>query len=167
MPKYETSESLDAWLRGNDRGISSNTIVQHLTGFPALGSWAPSHPHDPDDLGRCIRLLTVEPELRRQLWRMRSCSPVWAALVDRWDELAMHYIREAAKPPEGTCKTYELMRDIIDPLEAGEMRDGAELRRQLREIKSGGEVRMKIPAEGVSKEVLEALGAKVIQSNTG
>jgi hypothetical protein len=133
MPKYETSEALDAWLRSAQRGISSNTIVQHITGFPALGSWAPDHPHDAMDLGRCIRLLSAEPELRRQLWKMRSCSPVWAALVDRWDELTTIYLEEVDYPPPGTdsCRTYDLMRAIIDPIEDAELREDQARRRQL------------------------------------
>ncbi|MCP4573266.1 MAG: hypothetical protein GY838_13005 [bacterium] len=126
MPTYEISESLDAWLRGTDRGISSNTIVEHIMGFPALGSWTQSHPHDAPDLGRCIRLLAVEPELRRQLWKMRSCSAVWAALVDRWDELTAVYLAEEKEPPEGECRTYKLMREIIDPIRNGPSRTRAE-----------------------------------------
>lgn len=76
------------WLTTGERGISSNTIVQHLTGYPALGSWGGSHQLDPGDLRRCMLLLDACPELHRPfVERMAEASPVWARLVEVWDDL--------------------------------------------------------------------------------
>jgi hypothetical protein len=155
MTTYEISEALDAWLHGSDRGISSNTIVEHLTGFPALGGGAPSYPHDADDLGRCVRLLIACPELRARVLEMRTCSPVWAAMVDRWDELIAVYLEEVKDPSEGTCRTDVLLREIIDPLyEAEQARDQARMEKQLKET---GVVRMRLPMNGLTSEDLEKL----------
>ena len=80
--------SVLVWLTTGERGISSNTIVQHLTGYPALGRWAGCHPHDTADLRRCMLLLDACPELHRPFFeRMADASPIWARLVEVWDDL--------------------------------------------------------------------------------
>ena len=82
------TRAMVAWLAGGRRGISSNSIFTHLTGMDAMAGWPhPSAPLDPDDLGRCRRLLELCPELRAALPRMAGLSPVWAAMVAEWDEL--------------------------------------------------------------------------------
>lgn len=47
------------WAASDDTGISSKTILAHMTGVPA--NWT-SPPSDVDDRGRCIRLLELIPE---------------------------------------------------------------------------------------------------------
>jgi len=81
------SESAVLWLADGERGSSSNTIFQHLTGVSAAGRWGISTPSDPDDLRRCRLLLEQVPEFKEQFAKMKTCSEVWARLVDEWDEL--------------------------------------------------------------------------------
>lgn len=104
------------WLAGGSRGISSNTMVQHLVGLPACRG-AQSHPHDPDDLDRCLRLLEAVPLLRVCLPWMSSCSPEWAALVEKWGEIEASHLEEVGLGWSKGCrapKTYALMRSVID-----------------------------------------------------
>lgn len=49
------------WIASGERGASSNTIVQHLTGLQTdVDGWL-THPADPDDLDRCLKLLEAVP----------------------------------------------------------------------------------------------------------
>jgi hypothetical protein len=103
------------WLANGRRGISSNTIVERLTGIKTLDDWGGSHPLDPADLGRCRRLLDDVPELQNEFSRMRDVSPTWAALVDRWDELCATMDREAPEWRSGigsAPETYRIMKEI-------------------------------------------------------
>ena len=50
-------------------------------------------PHDPDDFGRCHRLLQAFPEWRSRLDEMRA-HPGWGPLVDAWSELEALYAEE-------------------------------------------------------------------------
>lgn len=115
------SEALRRWLGSGERGISSNCIVEHLTGVPALGSRSAfgHHPHDGDDLRRCMLLLEAVPELRSEMPRMASASKEWAALVPHWEELIDLLKRELKREP-GTCgRTYQRMRQLLSPVDGG------------------------------------------------
>lgn len=80
-----------------------------------------THPHDPDDLDRCLRLVADVPEMRPLLGKMASVSPVWAALIGQWDVITRLPLDEAclgwskARP---ASQTYALMRKVIDLAEA-------------------------------------------------
>lgn len=105
------------WLAGGRRGISSNTMVQHLTGLPTLRDWRPDHPHDPDDLNRCLLLLREVPLLRVILHEMSSASRAWASLIEHWEEIESCFLAEAGLDwcnGSSAPKTYELMRKAID-----------------------------------------------------
>lgn len=104
------------WLAGGPRGISSNSIVQHLVGLPACKGNGTSHPHDPDDLDRCLKLLDAVPLLRVCLPYMSSCSPEWAALIARWDEVEASHLEEVGlgwAKARSAPKTYDLMRVVL------------------------------------------------------
>jgi hypothetical protein len=49
------------WLQGRDTGTSSVTICSVITGLPSHHGHY-DVPHDPDDFGRCYRLLKLLPE---------------------------------------------------------------------------------------------------------
>lgn len=114
------SNALVRWLANGRRGVSSNTIVTHLTGINALSAWVgASHPLDPDDMTRCRWLLKEVPELAANFPDMRTCSPEWAQLVKHWDEICQLMDSEFPKWEDGryggSCpKTYRLMRELID-----------------------------------------------------
>lgn len=113
-------KGLVEWLSSGERGVSSNTIVQHLTGIPACGY--DNHvgaPQDPADLDRCLALLEAVPLLRAFFVHMRTCSPEWAALVPIWDRLEASHLAEAGlgwKKARSAPKTYALMRSVLEPI---------------------------------------------------
>jgi hypothetical protein len=111
------AEDVRMWLAKGERGISSETIVAHLTGLPLLDRWGGGHPHDGDDLRRCVRLLEAAPSLVPAFPKMATCSKEWAVLVPAWDELVALLKRELAREA-GTCgKTYERMRQLLAPVD--------------------------------------------------
>jgi hypothetical protein len=115
--KRITPAGLVEWLAGGERGVSSNTIVEHLTGWPALKGWSGDIPHDPDDLDRCLKLLAAVPLLRVMLPAMATHSPEWAAMVARWDEVEASHLDEVGlgwTKARSAPKTYAMMRQIID-----------------------------------------------------
>lgn len=101
---------LEAWLAGPDTGISSRTIVHVLTGAP-LANGRADVPHDPSDLGRCLRLLDTVPGLRERLPEVADRYPEWRPLVEHWDELAALYHTEA--PTGRAPKTWARMRELM------------------------------------------------------
>lgn len=78
---------LTEWLIYGERGASSDAIVKALTSLHAAGPWDRSHPYDPSDFRRCETLLRSVPSLRALMPRMADVSPVWAQLVERWDDI--------------------------------------------------------------------------------
>lgn len=115
------SPEATAWLACGDRGISSNTIFEHLTGISAVGEWGGGYPHDPGDFRRCRLLLERVPDLVPLLPRMAEVSPVWAALVAGWDSLCATMDAECPNWRSGrgsALKTYKMMQKIIK--EAGD-----------------------------------------------
>ena len=84
-----THEPLVLWLASGERGISSATIVQTITGIKTteMRNFCGYHPLDPSDFRRCSLLLRQVPALRPHLHLMSAVSPVWTRLVACWDEL--------------------------------------------------------------------------------
>ncbi len=105
-----------AWLRGTDTGISSKTIFSvlstkhgHLVDLTSR-HWRPDVPHDPDDFGRCYRLLRAIPAWRSRLDRVAERHKVWAPMVREWDRMTALYERDL---PTGRCKElYDLMHEL-------------------------------------------------------
>lgn len=111
------SDEMVRWLASGERGVSSNTIFTHLTAVNAMGRWPHmSHPLDPDDLTRCVKLLEMCPELRIAFPQMVDLSPQWAALVSCWDELVSILDREVQGWRSGkrgsAPKTYAKMKEL-------------------------------------------------------
>ena len=75
------------WLIGTDTGISSKTIYAALTGLGAV-DLSPDIPHDPDDFGRCVRLVDLMGWGDR-IEKVGEVFPKtrWPALAERWPEL--------------------------------------------------------------------------------
>ena len=105
-------ENLNNWLANGNRGISSEAITSHLTGINFRGPWGLGHPYDPSDFGRCMELLEAVPEFRPRLKEMAEVSPVWAELVENWDELEKLYKEEF--PTGKAPKLYDRMQEIIN-----------------------------------------------------
>ena len=101
-----------AWVTSGDTGSSSLTIWSVMMGRrvgQAHGErfW-PDVPYDPDDFGRCYRLLKKMPTWRERLPEVAERYPKWKALVEHWDEIEQLYLKEL---PSGRApKCYALMR---------------------------------------------------------
>ncbi len=80
------------WLLSDDTGTSSKTIWRHMMGERQDPRWQ-GPPDDPDDFGRCYRLLAMFPEWRVRLDEMAIYAE-WAGLVDAWAELESLYLEE-------------------------------------------------------------------------
>ncbi|AUS31696.1 hypothetical protein C1M55_12010 [Rhodococcus qingshengii] len=105
------------WLETGERGISSEAIVNKLTGFYVGQPSACDYPYDPSDFRRCERLLRAVPEAREHLNVVATKGPVWAGLVAEWDYLVE--LGEADVPDmfgawaKGKAtRLYDRMRDI-------------------------------------------------------
>ena len=125
-PKYSNELSKDQrimqWLASGHRGISSNTMLQVITGIVAeSGHFGLSHPHDPADFNRCHKLLEAVPELREGFPKLAAKSKAWKALLEHWDELT-----EMLKDQIATGKAngmYERMRELISGVPRGKLFD--------------------------------------------
>lgn len=113
------SERRSAWLKLHDSGLSSCCLADKMCGLVPSGNY----PHDGDDFGRCERLLILYPAWRARLSEMSSVNAQWAALVERWDEIATAWRSDVdlwrtkgrkAKDEEWRC--YPLMRSILNPI---------------------------------------------------
>lgn len=110
------------WIVGRHVGLSSKAIWAHMMGAgePEYG-W--SHPHDPDDLSRCLRLLRFVPEWQARLPEMGTRSPSWKALASRWSEVESSMEDEVGwdwSKGRSAKRTYDLMRSILDSVEKSE-----------------------------------------------
>lgn len=100
-----------AWKRGDDTGVSSNTIWYTMMGLPWASWWRPSPPMDPADLGRCHRLLDAIPEWRERLPEVVRLYPEWGPLVREWDRLIGLYLRELPSGSAPEC--YAAMQALL------------------------------------------------------
>lgn len=80
------------WLAIGEQGKSSCVLFWQTTGYKPRyirNEYDPEkcYPRDPDDLGRCRRLIENVTVVRDNLQKMCSCGPVWSALMDQWDDL--------------------------------------------------------------------------------
>ena len=104
-----------AWTTTRDTGSSSFALGAYMLGAE-VGSFKASHPHDPSDLGRCLRLLELIPEWKERMGEMSVLSPAWAALVAHWDELARLMELEVGidwSKGKSAPVTYARMREIL------------------------------------------------------
>jgi hypothetical protein len=107
---------VNRWIVGGDVGLSSKTIWATMLGID-LGEDGVNHPHDPADLGRCLRLLELVPEWKPRLPELAALDPRWRSLVEHWRELASSMEDEVGVAWEkGKCApaTYALMRTAKD-----------------------------------------------------
>lgn len=106
---------LAAWLASDDTGISSLTMAAVMYQDGKLRSdpkqWC--HPWDVSDFGRCHRFLEAVPGSRDLLPKMRDISPVWAALVDHWDQITTLYLEEKAVSSKAP-KCYALINQLVE-----------------------------------------------------
>jgi hypothetical protein len=92
------------WLLSGDTGISSKTIYSVLTGKRSAGGRDGDAPYDPDDFGRCYRLLKRYPHWVEQLPKVAEAWPIWREFVPRWKEMCALYESEAMPDEKGFAK---------------------------------------------------------------
>jgi hypothetical protein len=102
------------WMAGGDTVISSVCIAQTALGnYDVLRhAWPPA---DPSDLGRCLRLLKLIPELRDAAFPRLRYDPQWAKLIAKWDELAAMMEEEVGidwSKGGSAPKTYKFMQEL-------------------------------------------------------
>lgn len=104
-------EGVITWMAGRDTGLSSIAIAEHM----ATGRCDGSYPHDPSDLGRCLRLLERFPDWKPRISEMGKYGKVWRAYAARWDDLQAAMSGEVGidwHKGRSALNTYNLMKDI-------------------------------------------------------
>lgn len=120
---FKVKDKVMNWLLTGRVGSSSKAMAAHLCGYSCEGDY----PLDPDDFNRCLLFLQAVPEARPELHRMATVSPVWAALVARWDEIEKSFLDEAGldwSKGNRASNTYRLMNKIIDGASANKSSTG-------------------------------------------
>lgn len=90
---------LEAWLDSDDTGASSLYMAWCLSAGQ-FGYWQgreqpePAYPRDPDDLGRCIRLIEAVPEFGGKIHEMAHRGAHWLAVTTNWDRWVKMYYDE-------------------------------------------------------------------------
>lgn len=97
------------WKASWDTGISSLTIWSFFTG---QHGGEVGIPHDPEDFGRCFRLLAKLPGWRASLPRLAERFPEWAPLVERWAHMERLYEEEL--PTGSAPRLYAFMRPLVE-----------------------------------------------------
>ncbi len=97
------------WASGDDTGVSSKAILKVMTGQTISDDYC--HPHDGQDLARCVRLLDIIPEWRPRINEMKAVSDEWAALSAVWPEL------EGLHRAGDNSTTYARIQAIVRPIE--------------------------------------------------
>lgn len=89
---------LRAWLDSDDTGASSLFMAFTLATdeqrrhFRGRGQPGNHYPLDPDDLGRCIRLIDAVPEFGGRIPEMADHGACWMAVATNWaDWLEMYH----------------------------------------------------------------------------
>jgi hypothetical protein len=102
---------LRRWL-STDSGVSSKTIASVLV--PALRFCVDESgaciPWDPDDFGRCYRLLKLIPDGAERMGEVAAKYPEWKALVANWPELTRLY--EEERPSGRLPRLYKRMQEL-------------------------------------------------------
>ena len=83
------------------------------------GSKAPDWhdtPSDPDDFGRCYRLLAKFPEWRQRMPEVAAQYPKWGPMVAAWDELTELYEQCCDEGGEYTRASYQANKEAASLL---------------------------------------------------
>jgi len=96
-------------MGSGDTGVSSETLLYAALRIELKLS---GYPNDPDDLGRCIRMLDRLPWVRERAFVILSSkNSVWSRLINEWDTLVRMYYEEL--PTRMAPRTYAQMELLI------------------------------------------------------
>jgi len=102
------------WVVSEDTGISSRTIwavMMNAVVGDTDYNFRYGTPRDPDDFGRCYRLLERFPEWKTRLGEVANIFPRWTGLVREWDTLTKLYEESGHNYSD---KLYNLMQQLND-----------------------------------------------------
>lgn len=94
---------LMAWLASDDTGASSLYMARCLGMEGCTPDYA--YPLDPDDLGRCIRLIEAVPKLAGKIQLMSDKGAEWLVVANNWDEWSELYYADKGE------ELYQKMKD--------------------------------------------------------
>lgn len=107
------------WLVNGQTGLSSMSIVSHVTGNPCHGFFKglPNDfaPLDYGDFDRCVRLIKAVPLVRPHLHVMRDVSDEWRRIIDRFDELETAYKDTDGEDADSRRRFSTLLSSIRHP----------------------------------------------------
>jgi hypothetical protein len=86
----QTEKKYIEWMEGRDSGTSSKTILSLLTGITVRQH---DVPYDMDDIGRCVRMLNLFPELKTRINEVSEKDIAWMPFIDCWDQLEKGYYK--------------------------------------------------------------------------
>lgn len=101
---------LEAWLNSDDTGSSSLYMAWCLS-HSQFGYWQgrkqpeAAYPHDPDDLGRCIRLIEAVPEFGGKIPEMSHRGHQWLAVTTNWERWVELHARGKGRELYNEMKT--------------------------------------------------------------
>lgn len=102
------------WFATGRVGASSKAMACAVAGMPN----DKSHPHDPDDLNRCLMFLKAVPEARQHFDKVAALNEYWKVLIDNFADIESSFIVEFEGEKKGEKgSTYKLMRSLLDPVE--------------------------------------------------
>ncbi len=107
------NERITEWLASGDTGISSESLAFEFLGTDRKGHFGVGYPHDPADLGRCLRLIARVPEVRPCVDSLAQKHDGWAKAAKGWDHIAASMEEEVGidwSKGDRAPKTYELMK---------------------------------------------------------
>lgn len=107
------------WFACGETGMSSKAMARvACRATCGLIPMDASHPYDPDDLNRCIKLVFMAPAIREEFHMIATLSDTWKRIIDRWDELEKTFIDEVGinwSKGRSAPITYSLMQEILHP----------------------------------------------------
>jgi hypothetical protein len=115
--KEQLNRKIMNWLAKGEVGLSSQEIAYQMSGADSNRTHC-THPSDPSDFKRCLKLINAVPEIRGRLDEMRHKSKQWDALVENWERLEKCFMDEVGGWLVGedydkrATKTYQMMQEI-------------------------------------------------------
>lgn len=121
MKTFELSESALNWLKNGEKGVSSETMFGAITGLEIQSRR--SHPSDPDDFKRCMKLINAVPEWNNELYKVAALSDTWNNIINNWETLCL-MMEDTLKewysdpPKDGSKKKFEASKKQYDFMES-------------------------------------------------
>lgn len=112
MKNEQNTMRPEEWIISRDTGISSKTIWAVMMG---LEYHDPCTPSDPEDFGRCFRLLQNFPQWKKRLNEVSAKHPKWKSLIENWNKLEKLFIKEGSEDSSNRNhpELYHLMKNIM------------------------------------------------------